>query len=113
MLSYLVRLVGAPRVRLRRAAQTTIARMPAAHSACRPSCERNGDLGVLSAPISELSRLLLAWWQEHGRHTIPWKVGADGRPAADGKPLNPFPIWCAEVMRAASQHSSCVSPASP
>jgi hypothetical protein len=55
MLSYLVRLVGAPRVRLRRAAQTTIARMPAAHSACRPSCERNGDLGVLSAPISELS----------------------------------------------------------
>ena len=105
MRSYPVRLVGAPRVRLRRAAQTTIARMPAADSACRPSGELNGDLGGLNASIPELRQGLLAWWQEHGRHTIPWKRRADGRPAADGEPLDPFPIWCAEVMRAAGQHS--------
>ncbi len=55
------------------------------------------DLG-LSVPISALRRRLLAWWDLDGRHTIPWKVGADGRPAADGEPLDPFPIWCAEVM---------------
>ncbi len=72
--------------------------MPAAHSACRPSGELNGDLGGLSAPIPELRQALLAWWQEHGRHTIPLKLGADGRPAADGAPLDPYPIWCAEVM---------------
>jgi hypothetical protein len=84
--------------------------MPAADSACRPSGELNGGLGGLSAPIPELRlpelrQELLAWWQEHGRHTIPWKRRADGRPAADGEPLDPFPIWCAEVMRAARQHS--------
>ncbi|MFZ9850816.1 MAG: 8-oxo-dGTP diphosphatase MutT [Vulcanococcus sp.] len=48
------------------------------------------------APL--LRQLLLAWWQAHGRHTIPWKLGTDGRPAADGEYLDPFPIWCAEVM---------------
>ena len=45
-----------------------------------------------------LRQLLLTWWQAHGRHTIPWKRRADGRPAADGDPLDPFPIWVAEVM---------------
>lgn len=67
--------------------------------------ELHADPGALSAPISELSRLLLAWWQEHGRHTIPWKRQPDGSPAAAGEPLDPYPIWCAEVMRAARQHS--------
>ena len=69
------------------------------------------DLGALHAAIPKLRQLLLTWWQAHGRHTIPWKRRADGRPAADGEPLDPFPIWCAEVMRAARQHSSRASPA--
>jgi A/G-specific adenine glycosylase len=55
-------------------------------------------LVVNDAPSPELRQRLLAWWDLDGRHTIPWKVGADGRPAADGAPLDPFPIWCAEVM---------------
>ncbi len=52
----------------------------------------------MSANAPELRWLLLAWWQAHGRHAIPWKRRADGRPAADGEPLDPFAIWCAEVM---------------
>ena len=35
---------------------------------------------------------LLGWWEAHGRHTIPWKQGAPGAP------LDPYPIWVAEVM---------------
>jgi A/G-specific adenine glycosylase len=46
----------------------------------------------------ELRRLLLSWWQEHGRHTIPWKLHADGRPPADGEGLDPYGVLVAEVM---------------
>ena len=46
----------------------------------------------------EVSSKLLDWWHVHGRHTIPWKRRADGRPVADGEPLDPYPIWVAEVM---------------
>jgi A/G-specific adenine glycosylase len=46
----------------------------------------------------ELRRLLLSWWQEHGRHTIPWKLHPDGRPPADGEALDPYGVLVAEVM---------------
>ncbi len=52
----------------------------------------------LEALVPELRHQLLAWWHPNGRHTIPWKLQADGRPAADGEPLDPYPIWIAEVM---------------
>ncbi len=48
--------------------------------------------------VQELRRLLLAWWEASGRHAIPWKLRLDGKPPADGEPLDPFAIWCAEVM---------------
>jgi A/G-specific adenine glycosylase len=41
---------------------------------------------------------LLGWWDRHGRHSIPWKLGPDGGPVADGIELDPYPIWVAEVM---------------
>ncbi len=47
---------------------------------------------------TDLRRQLLAWWQEHGRHTIPWKLRHDGSPAADGEALDPYGVWVAEVM---------------
>ncbi|MBV2352135.1 A/G-specific adenine glycosylase [Synechococcus sp. HK05] len=47
---------------------------------------------------SELRRLLLAWWQEKGRHAIPWKLKPDGSLPAPGEPLDPYAIWVAEVM---------------
>ena len=72
--------------------------MRAAGNALIQSGELNGDLCGLSAPIPELRQGLLAWWDQHGRHTIPWKRRPDGRPAAEGEPLDPFPIWVAEVM---------------
>ena len=43
-------------------------------------------------PTGPLCALLLAWWDEHGRHDIPWKQAtASGRP-------DPYGIWVAEVM---------------
>ena len=43
-------------------------------------------------PTGPLCALLLAWWDEHGRHDIPWK-----RASASGQP-DPYGIWIAEVM---------------
>jgi hypothetical protein len=40
---------------------------------------------------------LLAWWAIHGRHSIPWKLGADQQPVACGEGLDPYPIWVAEL----------------
>ncbi len=52
----------------------------------------------LEAVASNLRALLLGWWDRHGRHSIPWKLGPDGGPVADGIELDPYPIWVAEVM---------------
>ena len=56
------------------------------------------DQAGLGGSVSDLRRDLLVWWQRHGRHTIPWKLRADGGQPADGEPLDPYPIWVAEVM---------------
>ncbi|MBM5801542.1 MAG: A/G-specific adenine glycosylase [Cyanobacteria bacterium K_DeepCast_35m_m2_023] len=53
-------------------------------------------LTIADAP--ELRQLLLAWWQQHGRQAIPWKLRPDGSQPADGEPLDPYPIWIAEIM---------------
>ena len=55
-------------------------------------------LGSDPAAAPELRRLLLAWWELNGRHAIPWKLGSAGGLPADREPLDPYPIWVAEVM---------------
>jgi len=55
------------------------------------------------SPAADLDRgslraSLLHWWDHHGRHGIPWKLGGDQRPIACGAALDPYPIWVAEVM---------------
>ena len=45
-----------------------------------------------------LRTALLTWWQQQGRHWIPWKLRPDGSAAADGEALDPYPIWVAEIM---------------
>ena len=68
----------------------------------RPTIPRtpalDADLSGLSARAPELRRLLLGWWEAHGRHTIPWKRRTDGSCPAPGQDLDPYPIWVAEVM---------------
>jgi A/G-specific adenine glycosylase len=56
------------------------------------------ELAHLSGNAEALRQQLLAWWQRHGRHGIPWKLRPDGATPADGEPLDPYPIWVAEVM---------------
>lgn len=41
---------------------------------------------------------LLIWWQQNGRHQIPWKLHPDGSPPADGDDLDPYGVLTAEVM---------------
>ena len=61
-----------------------------------PALETGVTAMVDRAP--ELRRSLLAWWQVDGRQAIPWKLNPDGSLPADGEPLDPYPIWVAEVM---------------
>ncbi|MFM9104318.1 MAG: A/G-specific adenine glycosylase, partial [Cyanobium sp.] len=72
--------------------------MRAADAALDRSGYPSADLSGLSADVPELRRRLLAWWADHGRHHIPSKRRPDGSRPADGEPLNPYPIWVAEVM---------------
>ena len=48
--------------------------------------------------IPELRQQLLAWWELHGRHGIPWKLLPDGRRPEPGEALDPDPVLVAEVM---------------
>jgi A/G-specific adenine glycosylase len=66
--------------------------------------DRDGALkSVDHEPFSalEVARLraqLLAWWELHGRHGLPWKQLPDGRRPGPGEWLDPWPVWVAEVM---------------
>ncbi len=92
------RTVPARRARLRPALEIAIARTEAAATASSRSPVLDGDLTALGAEAPELRRLLLAWWEIHGRHTIPWKCHGDGRRPADGEALEPYAVFVAEVM---------------
>ena len=54
--------------------------------------------GPIPPEPSQAADQLLAWWEAHGRHSIPWKRRADGSCPAAGEALPPYPIWVAEVM---------------
>ena len=70
--------------------------MPGRQAVARPELLDGWD--SLAADPQDLRHKLLAWWQVHGRHTIPWMLGSDGHRVADGVALDPYPIWVAEVM---------------
>jgi A/G-specific adenine glycosylase len=55
-------------------------------------------LASLTATAPQLRWLLLSWWGDHGRHTIPWKLRPDGGAPADGEELDPYGVFVAEVM---------------
>ena len=50
------------------------------------------------AEATALRQALLAWWQDQGRHWIPWKRTPAGHPPDPGESLDPWPIWSAEIM---------------
>ncbi|WP_261358966.1 8-oxo-dGTP diphosphatase MutT [Cyanobium sp. ATX 6F1] len=45
-----------------------------------------------------LRSALLVWWEDHGRHDLPWKLTAQGTRPEPGEPLCVFSLWTAEVM---------------
>ena len=50
------------------------------------------------APAEVLAGDLLTWAQVQGRHWIPWKLRPNGTAPEPGEPLDPWPIWSAEIM---------------
>lgn len=51
----------------------------------------------LEARAPSLRRLLLAWWERNGRHSLPWKQIEGRRPKA-AEPLSCYGVMVAEVM---------------
>lgn len=87
-----------PRARLRRAAEIAIAQTRAADTKFLRSPALDADLSGSSADVPALRRLLLAWWELHGRHAIPWKLRPDGSRPADGEVIDPYGVFVAELM---------------
>jgi len=63
-----------------------------------PELDVDLSLAMISARAPELRRSLLAWWEVHGRHEIPWKLHPNGSRPADGEVLDPYGVFVAEVM---------------
>lgn len=60
--------------------------------------EARVSLPMFGTGAPAMRRQLLAWWERHGRHDIPWKQGTLGGRPVSGERLDPYPIWVAEVM---------------
>ncbi|MCP9941991.1 8-oxo-dGTP diphosphatase MutT [Cyanobium sp. ATX 6E8] len=71
---------------------------PTGFSGLRPWWSTLKGLSVAVPEVAALRKRLLSWWEAHGRHTIPWKLRADGHPPVPGEALDPYGVWVAEVM---------------
>ena len=56
-------------------------------------------------PAQMLAEDLLAWWADHGRIEIPWKLSPEGVLPSPRQNLDPYGIWIAEVMLQQTQLS--------
>tara|TARA_Y100001968_G_C19406372_1_gene743881 strand:+ start:532 stop:1710 length:1179 start_codon:yes stop_codon:yes gene_type:complete len=48
--------------------------------------------------IKDIQDKLLEWFDENGRHNIPWKLKIDGTNPQSRELIYPYPIWIAEIM---------------
>jgi A/G-specific adenine glycosylase len=48
-------------------------------------------------PSASFATRLLAWWDQHGRHDLPWQVGR-----------NPYRVWLSEVMLQQTQVTTVI-----
>ena len=87
-----------PCARLRCAADITIARTRAADTAVSRRPVLAAEPSALNAELPEFRCQLLAWWEMHGRHAIPWKLRPDGSRPADGEAIDPYGVFVAEIM---------------
>ena len=80
--------------------EIAIARTGSAEVPVSRPAELDVDLShtIIAARALELRRCLLAWWEVHGRHEIPWKLHPNGSRPADGEALDPYGVFVAEVM---------------
>ena len=49
-------------------------------------------------PVEDIQKRLLLWFEEFGRHWIPWKLTLDGSLPEIGERISPYGIFIAEIM---------------
>jgi A/G-specific adenine glycosylase len=57
------------------------------------------ELSEVIEKAPALRAALLKWWEDNGRHWIPWKLRPDGSRPDPGEPLCAFSTWSAEAKR--------------
>ncbi|WP_320676005.1 A/G-specific adenine glycosylase [Prochlorococcus sp. MIT 1300] len=53
---------------------------------------------INSGKAFALQRVIFTWFDDHGRHAIPWKLKADGCRPASGEIIGAYGVWIAEIM---------------
>ncbi len=53
--------------------------------------------GTTPAPSDEFARRLLSWWEDHGRHDLPWQ-----------RERSPYRVWVSEIMLQQTQVGTVV-----
>ena len=68
------------------------------NSATESSESDHSELMSSSLSESASAKALLAWWSDHGRDGIPWKLTVQADLPLPDQELDPYGIWIAEVM---------------
>lgn len=61
--------------------------------------------------MTSISKPLLQWFDQHGRHSLPWQVpnsGPLGEQASQSSPANIYHVWLSEIMLQQTQVSTVI-----
>ncbi len=59
--------------------------------------------------VDEIQNNILKWFQNNGRHWVPWKLTKDGSLVRSGEIISPYGIWIAEVMLQQTQFNVAIN----
>src|SRR5699024_328618 len=62
-----------------------------------PICSTEATMATAATPPETIAAPLLAWFDRHGRHDLPWQ-----------QPRTPYRVWVAEVMLQQTQVTTVI-----
>ena len=58
--------------------------------------------------MSSISKPLLKWFDQHGRHSLPWQATPSSPQGGQGSPANIYHVWLSEIMLQQTQVSTVI-----
>ncbi len=59
--------------------------------------------------MNSISKPLLKWFDQHGRHSLPWQASQSSPQEGQGNPANIYHVWLSEIMLQQTQVSTVIS----